>query len=196
MPVQSKSQDGISKYVTGEYNRGVPESSAEPKSNLNEVHPRGAPQTYSLKERWVNPTDYISQISQENELASKYYDNKHKYLKSFDKENTKLIQEGGLYLSRGYTKQDNMNERIYLSDKYYKDRSLEFSGNNKLRTSIKERPGKDLAILKGERADKESLGSPISFQTEQDPGIYEEAINYYQQRETKGRSTFERHPYE
>ena len=64
-----------------------------------------------------------------------------------------------------------------------------------MRTSVKERPGKDLGNIN--KIDKDSLGSPISYQSEQDqPNIYEEAINYYQARETKGRNTFERHPYE
>mmetsp|Transcript_8982 Transcript_8982/g.7985 ORF Transcript_8982/g.7985 Transcript_8982/m.7985 type:complete len:167 (+) Transcript_8982:1550-2050(+) len=80
-------------------------------------------------------------------------------------------------------------EQVYYSGKNYQDRSLEYTGSYKMKTSIKNKPDRDLATLNIDKIDKESVNSPISYQS----NMYVEDNKYY---ESKGRSTFQRNPYE
>jgi hypothetical protein len=82
----------------------------------------------------------------------------------------------------------------YYSGKNHKDRSLEYQGHQKLRTSVKDKTGRDLSSLHLDKIDKGSVASPISYDSDQLDPEYE-AVNYYQMRDTKGCSTFKRHPY-
>jgi hypothetical protein len=84
-------------------------------------------------------------------------------------------------------------KQVYYSGKDQPRHALDCRGEHKLRTSIKEITGRDLGDLGLEKIDRSSVGSPMSYQTEE---MYDEGINYYQPKESREEDTFQRNPYE
>lgn len=81
----------------------------------------------------------------------------------------------------------------YFSGKNYEDRSLEFNGNHKMKTSIKDTPEKELGNLHFDKIEKQSIGSPISYHSNSMNGEDSESKYYHQMKE---RETLQRNPYE
>ena len=123
----------------------------------------------------------------------------HKKMLSFDKENENTFNEYGEE-SKDFRVPKSGNSslikkgQIYYSGKANQDNSLEFRGAQKLRTSIKDKAGRDLGNLGIDNIDRSSVGSPVSYQSDQLAGEFQE-VRYYQPQDSRGNSTLQRHVY-
>ena len=109
----------------------------------------------------------------------------------YDKENERSVNNYD-YTNNAKDPSYDTRDHQYNSGKNYKDRCLEYTGSQKLRTSVKDKTGKDFGNLNIDRISKNSVTSPISYNSNQ-MYVEDNGENYYQ--ESKGRSTFQRNPY-
>jgi hypothetical protein len=145
---------------------------------------------YSSKQqsKYIQEQEYSDQQYFKNQSLDQHY-KRHKQIYSHNKEDQLQSSKNEKSSSSHHT--DDSNKVKYYSGKEYRDKSLDYNGTyHKLQTSIKDRTIKDLDKLGIEKTYNDSMGSPISYQTH---GFEQDSVNYYQMKETKGRSTFERH---
>lgn len=141
---------------------------------------------------YVQQQEYSDQHNYDNQSLDQHY-KRHKQMYSHNKEN-QLQSVKNDKSSVSQSTHEDKKVKYNSGKEYRRDKSLDYNGNyHRLQTSIKERTAKDLGTIGMGKISKESMGSPISYQTN---GFEQDSINYYHLKETKGRSTFERNSYE
>lgn len=141
---------------------------------------------------YVQNQEYLDQQNYDNQSLDQHY-KRHKQMYSHNKENQLQSVKNDKSSTSQNTTEDK-KVKYYSGKEYRRDKSLDYNGNiQRLQTSIKDRTIKDLGTIGIGKISKDSMGSPISYQTN---GFEQDSINYYQLKETKGRSTFERNSYE